>query len=149
MATPLFLEFFCYEARLSSHMKRSGFRTLSLDIFRAHVRFESAVTFVDLAAEDTASRVLDLLSEHEPSVVFLQPPSDTCGRARTRPLPASWQGPPPTPLRSSEFPDGLPFLQTAFQHRLDKSNACFAWWNRYSCTAGLDMFRVCSSLDGE
>eukprot|EP00971_Amphidinium_carterae_P001260 24915-Amphidinium_carterae.1 len=56
MATPLFIELFCYEARLSSHMKRSGFRTLSLDIFRAHVRFESAVTFVDLATEDTASR---------------------------------------------------------------------------------------------
>eukprot|EP00971_Amphidinium_carterae_P069068 1367088-Amphidinium_carterae.1 len=125
MVAPLFLEVFCYEARLSSHMKNLGFRTLSVDAFRTHVQYESAVTFVDLESLDAASKFIDVLAQAETGVVFLQPPSDTCNRTRSRPLPATWQGAPPQPLRSSEYPDGLPHLPPALQARVDKANAAF------------------------
>eukprot|EP00971_Amphidinium_carterae_P264037 5238026-Amphidinium_carterae.1 len=60
---PPFIEVFAHEARLSRHMKEAGFCTLALDVFRSNVRYESAVTFVDLASPGTATRLLDLLAE--------------------------------------------------------------------------------------
>eukprot|EP00971_Amphidinium_carterae_P312612 6213620-Amphidinium_carterae.2 len=74
---PLFLELFSYEARLSSHMRRNGFRALALDTFRKHVHFEAAVTFIDLTSEVTTSRLLHILAQAGSGVVFMQPPSDT------------------------------------------------------------------------
>ena len=126
-SVPWALELFAGSARLSRHLGHHGFHPIAIDSYNQHQKYESSVTFACLADPAVQSYILQLLEDKKVFFVFISPPCDTANRGRKRPLPRSWVGDVPCPLRSSTFPDGLPSLTVRDHERVHHANCLYAF----------------------
>ena len=103
-------EIFSGHANLSRALWNVGFHVLSFD--SAAVDGNSPTVRLDLSTEAGQDVFWKLLEAHKPFFFHLGVPCGTASRARERPLPEHHvlAARPPQPLRSSEFPLGLPTL---------------------------------------
>ncbi|CAE7811948.1 unnamed protein product [Symbiodinium sp. CCMP2592] len=111
-------ELFAGSARFSKACKDLGFRVLGLD--SSCYRAVSPVAKLDLTLDSAQAIFWDLIKECPPFHVHASPPAGTASRSRERPLPRNHAlaSKAPKPLRSDDFPLGLPSLSAASQQSL-------------------------------
>ena len=120
---PLFVELCCGSARMSESAKFSGFDVLPVDwLGNDH---NSRIPFVTMELSDDSQCAIlrELIMAGSVKVIWAGVPCGTASRAREIPLSSGRHGPPP--LRSSEFPRGLPGLSPDNQARVTKANKIY------------------------
>ena len=118
--TLLCLELFAGSCRLSSAIQSVGFQALAIDS-RECATFK--VLQVDLLQESGRALVLDLIRQRRVWYVHLAPPCATSSQARGIPTP-KWG---PVPLRSFDWPDGLPGLNFVDRSRVQSANRLYSF----------------------
>ena len=130
-------ELFSGHANLSRALWDVGFQVLSLDA--AAIDGNSPAVRLDLSSVDGQAIFWKLLDSHKPFFFHLGVPCGTASRARERPLPAHHvlASRPPQPLRSAEFPLGLPSLPADSKDswRVRTANIFSGFHTSSSCTA--------------
>jgi hypothetical protein len=116
-ASPFALELFAGSSGLSFALCEAGIRSIPVD--HSANRFNPKVPqmLIDLTTFSGQSQLWTALSSKHLVFVHLSPPCGTSSRAREKPLPKwardlGW--PQPSPLRSEEFPLGIPDLAQKF-----------------------------------
>ena len=121
---PVVLEVFAGTARVTAALRRCGFEgSQGID----HVFVDGAacpVLLADLTTCVGQALALNWLSSPHVVGLFIAPPCGTCSRAREISLPATG-APCPAPLRTFEFPDGLPNLSGSNLVRVNKANQLY------------------------
>ena len=104
------VEIFAGTARLSRAFTKRGFRVSSVD--HTTKRSTGLITILDLTKDEDLNFLLDFLKAELNVLVYihLAPPCGTASAARGIPVPGCPKEMQPAPLRTKEFPDGLPGL---------------------------------------
>jgi len=121
----LFVEIFAGTARLSRAFAKRDFRVSSVD--HTTKRSTGLITVLDLTKDEDLQFLLDFLKAELNVLVYihLAPPCGTASAARGIPVPGCPQEMQPVPLRSKEFPDGLPGLTGLNLLKVEKANALY------------------------
>ena len=109
-------------AILSLHMQAKGLHVIPIDYVRNTHRPFVPIVVLDLADDVQCGIVLSLIRSGYVSLSSLGVPCGTCSAARDISLK---NGRGPVPLRSKEFPMGLPGLSQINQERVAKANAVY------------------------
>ena len=116
-------ELFAGSANLTRCMSLRGFDAFAFEYSRNKQQVRAPCACVDLSTESGQSFVLELDSQFFVLVTSLSPP---CGAAsKAREIPTKGQSFQPMPLRSSDFPLGLPNLSIDARIRVDKANVLY------------------------
>ena len=116
------LELFCGTAGVSASLKRLGLDVVSVD--KSMPRAPKAlVTKLDLTSVSNQLLVLSWIKNPQIKAVFLAPPCGTASAARN--IQRADDPMLPQPLRSKEFPDGLPSLSGFDFLRVEQSNILY------------------------
>ncbi|CAE7267150.1 unnamed protein product [Symbiodinium sp. CCMP2592] len=118
---PSFLEIFCGSAGLSAAVRKLGFQVLGVDHKPTAKHANAPFISLDLRDHEQQERLWVELRRVD--AVWLAPPCGTSSSARSIPLGNSKHG--PKPLRSKEFPDGLPTLADVDRDRVDSANLLY------------------------
>ena len=105
---------------------QSGLRVISVD--HEVVQPVSPIVALDLTTDSGVQIMWDILSSPGVVAVHLGLPCGTSSRARELPLPKALRMagvPEPPPLRSAEFPLGMPNLAPGHQRRVDSANSLY------------------------
>ena len=124
---PLFIELFAGRASLSRAAIQSGLRVISID--HEVVQPFAPIVTLDLTSSSGQKILWDVLTSPGVEAVHLGLPCGTSSRARERPIPREMRlagVPEPPPLRSAEFPLGIPGLAHHHQRRIDSANCLYA-----------------------
>ena len=106
---PFILEVFCGCAALTSSFRALGMDAWGVDYTQGKVAsLTSAVVYMDLTMPKHQAGLYQLLSHPRLAFVHWAPPGDTANRAREIHIPGG-----PQPLRSEDYPLGLPDLHIA------------------------------------
>ena len=123
---PVVIEVFCGSARVTSCLKELGIRG-AFGVDHVVDKATSTVKRLDLTVEADQKIFLQWL--HSPLVVgvFLAPPCGTCSLARNIQLrdEKGRKMPGPRPLRSAEWPEGLPGLSDKDKARVSAANKLY------------------------
>ena len=126
ISPPLFVEIFPGRGSLSRAALQAGLRVVSIDHEVAQP-FAPLVT-LDLTSKTGCEILWTILSAPGLAAVHMGLPCGTSSRARELPIPQAMRQagvPEPPPLRSAEFPMGLPNLAHHHQCRVDSANALY------------------------
>jgi hypothetical protein len=119
----LVLEVCAGTARLSEAISIYGIPTLSVDYDRNRHTASMPIIKVDLSDAAQVAVLLEPIEMGLVEVMTAAPPCGTASRARDIPMSANSHGPPP--LRSSDFPWGLPNLKGDIEHRVELANTVY------------------------
>ena len=119
----LVLEVCAGAARLSEAISKYGISTLSVDYDRNRHTSRMPIIKVDLSDPAQVAVLLEPIEMGLVEVMTAAPPCGAASRARDIPMSTSFHGPPP--LRSSEFPWGLPSLTDAHKLRVELANVVY------------------------
>ena len=123
-----FIELCARSAELSRAAARLGFRPFAVDTPNRRLG-RAQVVVMDLVDPLQLEAFLDFLRVefHHVVCVFISPPSGTSSLMRERPLAkiANQKFQLPRPLRSADFPDGLPGLSGRDKLCLERANQLF------------------------
>ena len=132
------MEICCGQASLSRSLLDVSFTVLSVD----HVLHDpkAPVTLLDLTDPHQQDILIDLLTSRPPDYIHLGMPCGTASRARERPVKTyqrSLGAPNPQPLRSADYPLGLPHInpESTAGIRLAKANILYRFAVRILCLA--------------
>ena len=119
---PIAVELCAGSAKLSFGLKKAGFSVVPVDHARnKHKQWLPTIT-IDLAEPLEAQIISDLCLSTQPlEVLWAGIPCGTCSRAREIPITIHGR-PGPKPLRSADFPRGLPNLAPWDQLKVSKAN---------------------------
>ena len=124
----LVVELCCGSAGISKACSESGFQTLALDV-RPSAAAAVRVLKFDLLQPDAVSSLSQMLciEADRIALVWARVPSSTTNRIKEKPLSriAKAVFPTPKPLRTLEFPDGLPGLRGIDKGKLETANLVF------------------------
>ena len=121
---PFVIELFCGTARVTAALNHLGLQhSFGVD----HVRKTAApVKEVDLTSIEGAALLHAWVQSPYLAGIHAAPPCGTCSRAREIPV---WgpegQNVGPPPLRSAEYPEGLPSLRGANRERVSQANILY------------------------
>ena len=108
---------FCGKAKLSKRLRQKGFHVLSVD----HVGSKGVpILRIDIGNASQRQVLEELLQLDKIVYVHLAPPCGTASAAREI-------KPGPPPLRSLQFPMGLPGLTFVQNQRVQKANFLYQW----------------------
>lgn len=110
-------------AKLSSVCSRDGLTAVAIDHGSNKHTPRHHILNLDLSLEHSWTTLREICTLHHVIWVHIAPPCGTASRARDRPLTADEWG--PRPLRSAEFPWGLPDLDGAALDRVTTANAIY------------------------
>ena len=143
---PLFIELFAGRASLSRAAIQSGLRVISID--HEVVQPFAPIVTLDLTSSSGQKILWDVLTSPGVEAVHLGLPCCTSSRARERPIPREMRlagVPEPPPLRSAEFPLGIPGLAHHHQRRIDSANCLYAlaieiilWCHRHKVVISIE-----------
>ena len=121
----LVVEIFAGTARLSRAFTKRDFRVSSVD--HTSKRSTGLITILDLTKDEDLNFLLDFLQAEINVLVYihLAPPCGTASAARGIPVPGCPEDMQPTPLRSKEFPNGLPGLAGLNLLKVEKANSLY------------------------
>ena len=99
---------------------------LDLDHIVDKNRVKGPVSKVDLCKKQNQQLVLQWLDEGKVDAAMLAPPCGTSSRAREIPIidKKGWRRPAPRPLRSQNWPDGVPSLKGLDAMKVRLANSC-------------------------
>ena len=122
---PVVFELFAGTGRVTACLRKLGLKSShGID----HVVTENASSIpliADLTTEEGQQRAMFWITNPLLSAVFAAPPCGTCSRAREIPVPGSHPRSGPQPLRSAEYPDGLPNLSGDDLQRVISANRTY------------------------
>ena len=125
---PRTFELFAGSCKLSKCLKAHGFAAVGVDHKKCKNRVGPRIV-LDLSRSNSADFIEAKVDEGDVFFIPMAPPCGTASRARDKPIPA-WlrrQGvPSPPPLRSAQYPSGLPDLHGTDLTRVELANACYA-----------------------
>ena len=131
------LEVFSGSGNLSRELARSGFKTIAIDYAENREKPVVKTRWLDLVRQEDRDRFWSILKCEDVVFVHLAPPCGTSTRARDIRRKKK-DGTPadidPQPLRSEEFPLGLPNLPVRDLERVQKAN------NMYEFAAGVSVY---------
>eukprot|EP00435_Cladocopium_sp_Y103_P035766 s4108_g9.t1 len=116
--------------RVTAALKSMGCNALGLDHMVDKRRVKGPVAKVDLSKKPGQSTVLSWILEGKVDGVMLAPPCGTSSRAREIPLPKRLKlrsGMQPAPLRSDQFPMGLPTLRGVAKLKVRTANILYSF----------------------
>ena len=116
------LEIFCGTAGVSASLKRLGLDAVAVDKTMPKAP-KALVTKLDLTLVSNQLLVLSWIRNPQVKAVFLAPPCGTASAAGN--IQREDDPDLPQPLRSAEFPDGLPGLQGTDLLRVEQSNILY------------------------
>jgi len=104
------IEVFSGSARLTKALSAAGFDAVGIDYKQSKVKPEGKTVWMDLTTNAGASAFESLVERLGSKLVYVHfaPPQVTAARGRTKRLAGQLD---PLPLRSEEYPDGLPNLE--------------------------------------
>ena len=115
---------------LSRTFAQRGFQAIAFD----HVQAPQYKVFhLDLCKEEDQLLLCTLIRILRPTLVWLAPPCGTASKAKDIPAFDSLGNPISLPLRSNEFPDGLPDLPSHQRNRVLAANKLYALVTRIIC----------------
>jgi hypothetical protein len=109
-------------ARLSAALAKWGIPTLSIDYDRNRHNSQMPIVKLDLTDPDAVAILLEPIEKGMVEVLTSAPPCGTASRARDIPIPGKLA---PRPLRSEEWPGGLPDLCPEDKSRVEKANLVY------------------------
>jgi hypothetical protein len=123
---PFFLEICAGSARVTSCLQHLGLKS-SFGVDHKRQKNAGRLLVADLTTEEGQALCWKWIKSPSCIGIFVAPPCGTCSRARGIPvnLPNGKTIPGPKPLRSDEFPDGLPSLQGTSLLRVNAANALY------------------------
>ena len=120
---PIFVEACCGSAKLSFEVKARGIFVLPVDWIQNKHRTRVSAMKLDLSSKSQVAILSRLVEQGLVKVVWAAIPCGTASKAREIRLSKSHHG--PKPLRSYEFPEGLPNLSPRDQERVKKANEIY------------------------
>ena len=130
IANVVALELFAGTARLTATLRNAGFSALGVDRPAGKTRTVGPCVRLDQTQVEAQRIVLDIIKAGRVLYVHMAPPCGTASRAREKPIPPGRRAegaPQPKPLRSAQFPGGLPTLQGADLARVEAANTLYAF----------------------
>lgn len=123
---PLCVELFAGKATLSRALIQSGFEVLSID----HVSDSpmAPIVVLDLTTSSGQTILWEILASDRLFSAHLGLPCGTSSKARERPVPERLRRmgvPSPKPLRSAEYPMGVPQLSELDRLKVEKANVLY------------------------
>ncbi len=121
---PVVLELCAGSARLSAAFATDGFTPIIAVDYEGN-RHQSwhHVIHLDLRLASSWEVLRRIVLVHDVLFVHIAPPCGTSSRARARPVSSTSWG--PAPLRSTEYPWGLPSLAERDAHRVEQANILY------------------------
>ena len=125
---PVFIEIFSGSSNLSRWMFEQGFDVIAIDW--KHNKHTSKFSAIDADLSSSAGQSLfwQMVRDLEPVAIHAGVACGTSSRAREKAIPLTLQragAPTPPPLRSAEFPMGLPNLKPHHQQRVESANQLY------------------------
>ena len=125
---PVFIEIFSGSSNLSRWMYEQGFDVVAIDWkHNKHTSKFSAID-ADLSSHAGQSLFWQMVVDLEPAAIHAGVACGTSSRAREKAIPLALQkagAPRPPPLRSAEFPMGLPNLKPNHRQRVEAANVLY------------------------
>lgn len=128
-AVPFFVELCAGSAKLSDAVKQHGYNIIAVDHDKNRHAPRCKIIQLDLAHKHAWDMLDFLLERVDIAGVHMAPPCGTCSRARGIPMQDGTKG--PQPLRSNEFPLGLPNLSHSDQQRVFLANQIYKFCGLY------------------
>eukprot|EP00435_Cladocopium_sp_Y103_P072170 s444_g39.t1 len=129
---PYFLDIFCGTAGVTASLKRLGAEAIGIDHVLHKARMKAPAVKLDLTLPSSQQMVEDEIRSGRVSGVMLAPPCGTFSKARNIPLRdrngRKMRGPPP--LRSHQYPQGIPGLTGVNRTRVKQANKLYAFCRR-------------------
>ena len=125
---PLFVEVFSGKAPFSRAMIEGGYEVISVD-HDVDAPY-SPVVSLDLTTESGQRILMEILSSKRLLAIHFGLPCGTASKARDRPVPQELQRqgvPSPAPLRSAEYPLGIPGLSGLNKTKVEKANQLYSF----------------------
>ena len=138
---PVIIEIFCGSSRVTACLKAIGLAS-SFGVDHMKTKAVSTCKIADLATESGQALLMSWLKAPNVRGVFLAPPCGTCSLARCIQL-RDAKGrkiPGPVPLRSKNFPEGLPGLSKKNLLRVSLANELYKFLGdilRYADSRGM------------
>ena len=123
---PLFVEVFSGKASFSRAMIQAGFEVVSVD-HEVDAPYAPVVT-LDLTTKSGQDILKEILSSKRLVAVHFGLPCGTASKARDRPISQELQNrgvPSPAPLRSADYPLGIPGISGVNKMKVDKANELY------------------------
>ena len=125
---PLFVEVFSGKASFSRAMIQAGYEVISID-HDVDAPYAPVVS-LDLTTESGQRILMEILSSKRLLALHFGLPCGTASKARDRPVPQELQRrgvPSPAPLRSAEYPLGIPGLSGLNKTKVEKANQLYSF----------------------
>lgn len=125
VASLVTLELCCGSAGLTAHLRRKDFDAVAVDHKHNRHRPKAPVVNLDLTSQTGQEIVMRVIRSGKLFLLTAAPPCGTATAARDKPVPLSLQrkgAPNPPPLRSKEFPKGLPGLSGFNAVKVEQAN---------------------------
>lgn len=122
-----FVELFSGSGNLSRALADSGFNVVAIDWHNRH-QVSFAPIALDLASDSGQEVMWMMVKTLKPDAIHAGVPHGTVSRAREKQIPHRLRAqgkPTPAPLRSAEWPLGLPNLSATDQKRVSQDNRLF------------------------
>ena len=142
----LVLEIFSGTSRLTKACRKAGLRAYAVDKDKKRAENVTVLEF-DITNTEQLKQLQDIIVA-EGCLCFyahFAPACGTCSRARERFIPGVPQNQQPAPLRSDEWPSGLPNLQPGDQQRVHLANMSYEttallidWLLQLGCCCSLE-----------
>ena len=124
---PQTFELFAGSCKLSKCLKLHGFSAVGIDHKKCKNRVGPRIV-LDLSKPNSVDYLKGKIDQGGVFFIPMAPPCGTASRARDKPVPKWLQRrcvPSPPPLRSAEYPSGLPGLRGVHLERVELANACY------------------------
>eukprot|EP00435_Cladocopium_sp_Y103_P023589 s953_g5.t1 len=129
---PYFLAIFCGTAGVAASLKRHGAEALGVDHVIQKNRMKGPAVKMDLTLSSSQQLIEDEIRSGKVAGVMLAPPCGTSSKAGNIPLRNKHgrrvRGPPP--LRSHQYPEGLPGLSGVSRKRVKQANILYEFCRR-------------------
>ena len=130
----LIIEVFAGSCNLSATLVKHGFQAIAVDHIQSH---KFRVMQLDLTSQHDQALLLDLIRHQQPFLVWMAPPCGTASRAKNIPVHNKSGQAFSCPLRSDDFPDGLPDLSGINLDRVLHANSLYELCDRLAALCDL------------
>ena len=124
------IELCCGSAGLSRALCDVGMHAIGIDHLHNKLKPKAPVFIADLSSNEGQLSAMSLVNRCKPYIIHSGPPCGTSSRARERPIPKHLKlkgVPEPRPLRTDQYPLGVPTLAGTDLLRVQSANSIYSF----------------------